>query len=98
MVPEQSLEDKRSTSMRKREAGVTPRSNHVISPTPSHLAQIWVSENLKYSNPYHLLADDIVWLREWGGLPKLPDISSSELHDKSKGDIVIKVIAIFQIF
>jgi hypothetical protein len=48
------------------------------------------SESLKYSNPYHLLADDIVWLREWGGLPKLPDISSSELHDKSKGEVVIK--------
>jgi hypothetical protein len=96
VLPAQEVEHEGPGFLR-REAPTHPRSSGLASPTPSRLAEMWNSENLKYNNPFHLLADDILWLREWGILSKLPDIGSSELHDKSKSDMAIKVIAIFQI-
>jgi hypothetical protein len=50
-----------------------------------------------YSNPYHLIAPDILALREAGLLEKLPSISKEELNDKSKSDSLVRAIAIVQI-
>jgi hypothetical protein len=50
----------------------------------------------EYSNPYHLLASDLVALREAGFLSRLPYISKVELNDKSKSDSFVRLIAIVQ--
>jgi hypothetical protein len=50
-----------------------------------------------YSNPYHLLAPDILALREANLLPRLPYITKSELNDKSKSDSLVRIIAVLQI-
>ncbi|KAE8445258.1 hypothetical protein EG329_013630 [Mollisiaceae sp. DMI_Dod_QoI] len=51
----------------------------------------------RYSNPFHLIAADILRLREDKVLDRLPYISEDELNDKSKGDSFVRVIAIAQI-
>ena len=47
--------------------------------------------------PYHLTADDVIFLRRNLHLEKLPDVTRDELCDKSKSDPLLKVIAILQI-
>ena len=47
--------------------------------------------------PYHLTADDVIFLRRSGHLKKLPHITRDELCDKSKSDPLLKLIAICQI-
>jgi len=48
-------------------------------------------------NPYHLLAINILDLREAGQIPRLPYITQDELNDKSKANPFIKIIAVTQI-
>lgn len=49
-----------------------------------------------HSNPFHLLARDILALRE-AKLLRLPYITKSELNDKSKSDGLVRFIAVLQI-
>jgi hypothetical protein len=51
----------------------------------------------RYEVPFHLLAPEIYSLRSEGALPKLPRITASEIIDKSKGDIFLKLITAFQV-
>lgn len=53
---------------------------------------------ISYCNPYHLTGRQIWQLRKDGILPRLPNISETELADRSKSDSFVKVIALFQIF
>lgn len=55
------------------------------------------SEEGRGGVPYHLTADDVIFLRKSGHLDKLPHITYDELCDKSKSDPLLKVIAVFQI-
>lgn len=55
------------------------------------------SHTSTYSNPYHILASDIVALREAGFLTRLPYITTAELNDKNKSDSLVRFIAIVQI-
>jgi hypothetical protein len=48
-------------------------------------------------NPYHLLAGDILKLRNAGQLPRFPRITQDEISDKSKASAFIKLIALIQI-
>ncbi len=48
-------------------------------------------------NPYHLVASDILILRKFGVMPKLPYFSKEELNDKSKSDAFVRTIAVGQI-
>ena len=50
-----------------------------------------------HSNPYHLLARNILALREANILPHLPYIPISELNDKSKSNSLVRFLAILQI-
>lgn len=50
-----------------------------------------------HSDPYHLLARDILALREANLLPHLPYILKSELNDKSKSDSLVRFLAVLQI-
>ncbi|KAL7789775.1 hypothetical protein V8C37DRAFT_417714 [Trichoderma ceciliae] len=50
-----------------------------------------------YHDPYHLDAEDIYNLRHNGILQNLPYIATEEIEDKSKGDGLVKVIAVGQI-
>lgn len=50
-----------------------------------------------YHDPYHLTAAGIYELRENNYIPKLPDIPMEEIADKSKGDGLVKAIAVGQI-
>jgi len=54
-------------------------------------------EKERGGKPYHLTADDVIFLRERGILERLPDVSRDELCDKSKSDPLLKLIAICQI-
>jgi hypothetical protein len=49
-------------------------------------------------NLYHLTGRQIWQLRKDGILPRLPQISETELSDRSKSDALVKSIALFQIF
>lgn len=51
----------------------------------------------KYKSPFHLIASEIHALRVSGALPKLPKITAAEIADKSKDDILLKVITALQI-
>ena len=53
--------------------------------------------SVSYSNPYHLVASDILALREAGLLTKLPSITQEEISDKSKSDGLIRAITVVQI-
>jgi len=55
------------------------------------------SEGERGGVPYHLTADDVIFLRKSGHLKKLPNITRDELCDKSKSDPLLKLIAIIQI-
>lgn len=48
-------------------------------------------------NPYHLLGEDIIALREAGLLARLPYITVEEIRDRSKSDSLIRVITLAQI-
>ncbi|KAE9381125.1 hypothetical protein N431DRAFT_476026 [Stipitochalara longipes BDJ] len=52
----------------------------------------------EYSNPYHLLASNLVALKEAGLLTRLPFITTDELNDKSKSDNLVRFLAVIQIF
>jgi hypothetical protein len=52
---------------------------------------------MSYSNPYHLVASNILALREAGLLTKLPSITQEEINDKSKSDGLIRAITVVQI-
>ncbi|KAE9368936.1 hypothetical protein N431DRAFT_561241 [Stipitochalara longipes BDJ] len=56
-------------------------------------------EGLALSPPtsYHLVAKDIINLREAGQLSKLPHITQDEINDKSKSNTLVKTIAVTQI-
>ncbi|KAM7194161.1 paternally-expressed gene 3 protein [Naviculisporaceae sp. PSN 640] len=47
--------------------------------------------------PYHLTADDVIFLRKKGLLKKLPKITQDEICDKAKSDPLVKIIAVLQI-
>jgi hypothetical protein len=53
--------------------------------------------SVSYSNPYHLVASNILALREAGLLTKLPSITQEEIRDKSKSDGLIRAITVVQI-
>jgi hypothetical protein len=53
--------------------------------------------SVSYSNPYHLVASNILALREAGLLTKLPSITQEEISDKSKSDGLIRGITVVQI-
>jgi hypothetical protein len=55
------------------------------------------AEGNSYNNPYHLIAEDIYQLRRKGYLQALPNITVEEIEDLSKGDALVKVIAVGQI-
>lgn len=48
--------------------------------------------------PLRLLASEVLDLRRSGDLAALPNIPTASLNDKSKDDIFIKLVAIFQVF
>lgn len=50
-----------------------------------------------YHDPYHLTGHEIFKLREEGHITKLPNITEAEIKDKSKGDMLGKLIALGQI-
>jgi hypothetical protein len=54
-------------------------------------------DQISYYDPYHLTGRQILQLRKDRILPRLPDISETELADRSKSDAFVKAIAIFQI-
>lgn len=56
-----------------------------------------LSEDKRGGVPYHLTADDVIFLRKAGHLKKLPNVTRDELCDKSKSDPLLKLIAIVQI-
>jgi len=53
--------------------------------------------SVSYPNPYHLVASNILALREAGLLTKLPSITQEEINDKSKSDGLIRAITVVQI-
>jgi hypothetical protein len=53
--------------------------------------------SIKRSNPYHLVASDIVALRRAGLLTRLPYVTMAELNDKNKSDNLVRFIAVVQI-
>lgn len=53
--------------------------------------------SVSYSNPYHLVASNILALREASLLTKLPSITQEEISDKSKSDGLIRAITVIQI-
>ncbi|GAB1317036.1 Paternally-expressed gene 3 protein [Madurella fahalii] len=55
------------------------------------------SEKRKGGEPYHLTADDVIFLRKKGHLKRLPNVTRDELCDKSKSDPLLKLIAVVQI-
>jgi hypothetical protein len=55
------------------------------------------SRTVSRSSLYHLTISDILALRKDGSLEKLPSISEEEINDKSKGDSLVRAIAIVQI-
>jgi len=55
------------------------------------------SSSSMHSNPYHLIASDLIALRQAGFLKRLPYIPTSELNDKNKSDSLVRFIAIIQI-
>ncbi|EHK17582.1 uncharacterized protein TRIVIDRAFT_14128, partial [Trichoderma virens Gv29-8] len=50
-----------------------------------------------YLNPYHLTGANIITLRRNGYISKLPYIKEAEIKDRSKGDVLVKIIALGQI-
>jgi hypothetical protein len=62
------------------------------------LMQVNLKDVWMYSSPFHLLASEIYDLRRSDILPRLPDVSKEFINDKSKGDVLIKLIAVFQVF
>ncbi|KAH8131360.1 hypothetical protein FP744_10003754 [Trichoderma asperellum] len=50
-----------------------------------------------YHDPYHLTGEEIFDLRKRGHITKLPDMTEAEIKDKSKGDMLGKMIALGQI-
>jgi len=55
-----------------------------------------ITTKRSHSNPFHLVARDILALRE-AKLLRLPYITKSELNDKSKSDGLVRFIAVLQI-
>ncbi|KAM0254572.1 hypothetical protein ACHAQJ_006680 [Trichoderma viride] len=55
------------------------------------------NEKLNYYTALHLTFNDIYSLREDDILPKLRDIPAEEIDNKSKGDGLVKAIAVMQI-
>ncbi|KAK4070272.1 hypothetical protein Trihar35433_4739 [Trichoderma harzianum] len=52
---------------------------------------------INYYDLYHLSPKEINALLEGGHIDKLPDITEAEIKDKSKGDMLVKAIAVGQI-
>ncbi|KAM6484149.1 hypothetical protein HDV62DRAFT_357541 [Trichoderma sp. SZMC 28011] len=50
-----------------------------------------------YHNPYYLNGRGILALRQGEHISKLPNIKEEEIRDKSKGDALVKIIALGQI-
>ncbi|KAL6910279.1 hypothetical protein GGI43DRAFT_389795 [Trichoderma evansii] len=50
-----------------------------------------------YHDPYHLTGEEIFKLREEGHITELPNIKEAEIKDKSKSDMLGKLIALGQI-
>lgn len=50
-----------------------------------------------YHDPYHLTGEEIFELREGGHIAHFPSITEAEIRDKSKGDMLGKLIALGQI-
>ncbi|KAM6484150.1 hypothetical protein HDV62DRAFT_357542 [Trichoderma sp. SZMC 28011] len=55
------------------------------------------SEKTKYHDPYHLTSKGVFALLEKKYIDQLPDVTEAEIKDKSKGDILVKAIAVGQI-
>lgn len=47
---------------------------------------------------YVLLPDMFLDLRKKGDIPRLPNITKEEIHDKSKANIFVKALAVIQVF
>lgn len=65
---------------------ITPSAVQQQSPT-----------NFTENRAIHLIAHDLYSLRHRGILRKLPNITSSEINDKSKGDVFVKSVAVVQV-
>lgn len=63
----------------------------------SDVETLSITPSSQYSNPYHLLASDLVALREASFLTRLPYITTAELNDRNKSDSFVRLIAIVQI-
>jgi hypothetical protein len=95
-----SRRSKRSSLPQSRpiSGGTSPKdcNNMNRNPLPSMLDR---DKTEKFShNLYHLTGIQIWHLRNDGILPRLPNISETELLDRSKSDVFVKSIALFQIF
>ncbi|KAK4070273.1 hypothetical protein Trihar35433_4740 [Trichoderma harzianum] len=55
------------------------------------------TEEQKHHDPYHLTGRSLLALRQDGYIAKLPNITEAEIKDRSKGDALVKLIAIGQI-
>lgn len=47
--------------------------------------------------PVPLTANDVLWLRDSDNIEKLPDITATEILDKGKSSVFVKVIAVAQV-
>ncbi|UKZ79430.1 hypothetical protein TrVFT333_007183 [Trichoderma virens FT-333] len=55
------------------------------------------TRNQQHHDPYHLNGTCVLMLRMEGHITRLPDLTEAEINDKSKGDVLVKLIALGQI-
>ncbi|KAK4085540.1 uncharacterized protein Triagg1_530 [Trichoderma aggressivum f. europaeum] len=55
------------------------------------------TDEQRHHDPYHLTGNSILALRERGFIEKLHSMTKAEINDRSKGDILVKLIALGQI-
>lgn len=72
---------------------ILPSKRH----TPENMPTDAEKSDFAREVPIALLGDTLFNLRHRGTLKRLPDVTTAELSDKSKGNIFIKVIAIGQV-
>ncbi len=67
------------------------------SPEPPSNEALRSRRELPYHDPFHLTGSQLYELRHNKIIPRLPYITTEDLKDKSKGDALVKAIAVVQI-
>lgn len=68
-----------------------------ISKTPQFDLRTYLSMSNLQGNVWHLNADQLSYARKAGIINRLPDVSTSALRDKDKGDSLVVILALLQI-